>query len=254
LSGSDLQSVNDYVGFSPSSIPGLALWLDADDETTFTFSSGTLVSQWDDKSGEDNHVTQGTAASQPSRDAATLNGKAVVTFDGANDRMVTGANALGTVNQLAFVGVVKFATRANSDEYDYFYGVSGGTASAGAVVSFSYANPGASSYTGKYYLYGGGAVFTGPTLTQGSPFVFSQIAQTAAPRHQLYIDGVSQTVDAYTDTLSATGTLTLGNTGIGGVNHPFNGYLAEGCWYVNSPLSEDNRTELEAYLATKWGL
>jgi hypothetical protein len=38
-------------GFSPQVIPGLALWLDAADQSTFTFSSGSNISQWNDKSG-----------------------------------------------------------------------------------------------------------------------------------------------------------------------------------------------------------
>ena len=38
----------------PTDLPvknGLALWLDAADDTTFSYSSGTTVSQWRDKSG-----------------------------------------------------------------------------------------------------------------------------------------------------------------------------------------------------------
>lgn len=40
--------------FTPTGITGCLLWLDAADESTFTFNSGTDISQWDDKSGN-NH-------------------------------------------------------------------------------------------------------------------------------------------------------------------------------------------------------
>ena len=50
-------------------------WYDATDESTIT-ESGGAVSQWADKSGNDNHVTQGTGVNQPTY---TNN---IVTFDG----------------------------------------------------------------------------------------------------------------------------------------------------------------------------
>ena len=45
--------------FSLTSIPDNILWLDASDSSTITEVSGA-VSQWDDKSGNGNHVSQGT--------------------------------------------------------------------------------------------------------------------------------------------------------------------------------------------------
>lgn len=53
------------VGFSPSSIPDLALWLDAADTSSATESSN-LVSQINDKSGNGDNVTQSTEANRPS--------------------------------------------------------------------------------------------------------------------------------------------------------------------------------------------
>lgn len=63
---------------------GLALWLDAADDTTFSYSSGTIVSQWRDKSGNNFHASQGTVASQPSR-STFQNSRKTVNFDGVND-------------------------------------------------------------------------------------------------------------------------------------------------------------------------
>ena len=58
-------------GFSPLDlIPNL--WLDATDATTITEVSGD-VSQWDDKSGNSNNVSQGTAIYRPSN-GGTING------------------------------------------------------------------------------------------------------------------------------------------------------------------------------------
>lgn len=72
--------------FSPSQISGLALWLDASDTSTITHSGGS-VSQWDDKSGNGYHATQGTVPAQPATGSATLNSRNVIRFDGTDDRL-----------------------------------------------------------------------------------------------------------------------------------------------------------------------
>lgn len=45
-----------YSGFDPRNLGGCALWLDAADTSTFTLS-GSNVTQWRDKSGNNNHAT-----------------------------------------------------------------------------------------------------------------------------------------------------------------------------------------------------
>jgi len=53
-----------YTEFSLRSIAGCQLWLDAADSSAVTIATG--VSQWNDKSGNANNLTQGTTGSQPS--------------------------------------------------------------------------------------------------------------------------------------------------------------------------------------------
>lgn len=72
------------VNWTPAELPNLALWLDAADSSTITLN-GSTVSQWNDKSGNSRHASQGTAANQPTYTASGLNGKPVVTFDGSDD-------------------------------------------------------------------------------------------------------------------------------------------------------------------------
>ena len=55
---------------------GLQVWLDAQDSSTFTFSSGTTISKWADKSGNSYHATK--AAGAPT----LTDGKVV--FDGSS--------------------------------------------------------------------------------------------------------------------------------------------------------------------------
>jgi hypothetical protein len=56
---------------------GLVMWMDAADDNSFTYSSGTTVSQWNDKSGSGYHMTPVTNG--PTR-STTLNSKSVVAF------------------------------------------------------------------------------------------------------------------------------------------------------------------------------
>ena len=51
--------------FVPTQVPGCQLWFDAADENTFTYSSGTSISIWRDKSSNAYSVIQPTASNQP---------------------------------------------------------------------------------------------------------------------------------------------------------------------------------------------
>lgn len=65
--------------FSPASIPGLALWLDGSDSSTFTLN-GSTISQWNDKSGNGRHFSQSTASLQPAPATSVKNGLGAVAF------------------------------------------------------------------------------------------------------------------------------------------------------------------------------
>lgn len=94
-------------GFSPLSIPDLAAWYDAADTGSITAVSNA-VSQWNDKSGNARHGTQGTATFRPSTGVVTVNGLNAVNFDGGDDfinlpsglhTLPNGANTVFTVYQ-----------------------------------------------------------------------------------------------------------------------------------------------------------
>jgi len=51
--------------FHAKKFPDLAVWLDASDLSTITKNGSNLISQWADKSGNNNHATQLVGANQP---------------------------------------------------------------------------------------------------------------------------------------------------------------------------------------------
>jgi hypothetical protein len=75
-------------GFNPKSIGGLVGWWDPSDASTVLLNSGN-VEQLNDKSGLARHATQTTPNNRPAY-SGTINGRNVMTFDGTNDRLVTG--------------------------------------------------------------------------------------------------------------------------------------------------------------------
>ena len=80
-------------GFSPRSISGLALWLDASasgslfqdtSAATAATANPNPIGYWKDLSGNGKHATQGTANNRPIISPDLRNGRKVLRFDGLN--------------------------------------------------------------------------------------------------------------------------------------------------------------------------
>lgn len=109
--------------FSPTSITGLRLWIDGNDASTIT-SSGGLISQINDKSGQNNHIVQATGSRQPTYDGTAKS----INFDGGDwlDRASFGMFNNGSVTCFAvtsdrvFVNAdTLFAETGTSDFYTF---------------------------------------------------------------------------------------------------------------------------------------
>lgn len=94
--------------FSPLSIAGLQLWLDASDSgTLYTDSAGSTpatadgdpVGYWGDKSGNSNHTIQADGTKKPLLKLSQQNSKSGISFDGVNDSLTKSITtaALGTL-------------------------------------------------------------------------------------------------------------------------------------------------------------
>lgn len=82
----DIDAIKQSKSFDPTKIANLKAWYDASKPETIV-SSGGLVAEWKDGSGNGNHLTQSIGARQPTTGSSSLNGLNVVTFDGSSDRM-----------------------------------------------------------------------------------------------------------------------------------------------------------------------
>lgn len=103
------------VPFTPLDIPDLKAWYDAADTGSISIS-GSAVTQWNDKSGNNYHLSQATGTKQPQSGTTTLNGKNVITFDGG-DRLVASTAAdwkfLHDGTNFLIGYVIKFSSSSN---------------------------------------------------------------------------------------------------------------------------------------------
>ena len=206
----------------------LALWLDADDSSTITLN-GSNVAQWDDKSGNDRHATQPTAASQPTYLATGFNGKPTLTWDGTDDAMLLSMSLPET--DLNLFAVADLNAVAQNDYILDIGSVRRTFATSGQIFAGSWNPAAASITTGGQRIYG---FTTGPT---------NQI---------VYSDGTAVSTLAAVPAALVDGAVGLGNRFLGTAFGPV-GDMSE-LVFVSGTLSDTDRQKLEGYLAWKWGL
>lgn len=148
-------------GFSPTNISDLIAWYDASDTTTITESGGD-VSQWDDKSGNGNHLTQGSSTEQPGTGNNTQNGLNVLDHDGTEYLQRT-TFVGGALSQPTTVFLAADTSTAASDYYfdsantsnrqtSFLSGGNDVQMFAGAVLGFS-GNPGSGTFDQLTFLF-----------------------------------------------------------------------------------------------------
>ena len=226
-------------------LAGYSLWLDASDASSFTYSSGTIVSQWSDKSANAYNMTQATVINQPSRNA-TQNGLSAVTFGAdllANTSLNWGASAstlfvVAKEDKTLGTGFQVFAATGTAANGQWAYGIS----SDGAGDHLSIFNI-AAGYTSFATSMGSGnadvLAFKTPGISSGTVTAYG------------YKNGSAVATQPATSpsTTSAAGFVLGSNSGL---NESFFGYVCEVILYP-SQLSDTDRNTVEDYLKTKWG-
>lgn len=117
-------SANVAASFTPASISGLQLWLDASDSSSlFQDSGGTTpatadgdpVGRWADKSVNGSNGNQGDGTKKPVLKTAVKNGKNGIRFDGVND-LLEGTVGIGNGNERTIFAVLNF-TNVDGSEF-----------------------------------------------------------------------------------------------------------------------------------------
>lgn len=240
---------------NPGGIPGDGpiIWLDASVGTTI--SDEGQVSAWTSQASDGGDCAQSSPESQPSLTQAGLNYRPVVSFDGANDRLLT-ADAHGAITTDYHFFLVmekaderKYQTLMAYQKNDWgllhSYGEGGGSNSY-TVYSHNPAywrwnrdgnhgiNSRAQLLTAAYSKTGGGISYFADGIPKGS----HSIAPTL-------------------NHLPAGSRLVLGCRGVNGSTSNFDshyeGNIAEVIVY-NSNITETDRQKIQSYLAIKYGI
>ena len=220
------------------------LWLDANDSSTITLN-GSTVSQWDDKSGNNYHISQATASNQPAYVTSVLNSKNIVRFDGVNDIM-SNASAQPVAGSASRTIFYVFSCNSTFNGSNYEYGLYFGLASPvnGGVIAISQEL--------AVRVSNGYRVFN-QSNDDGSHAVISAVQDgTNVSNYSMWKNG-----SALSATTTRSRALNIG-PGIHLGAHPvianwFDGDIAEVIVY-SSALSTSDRESVESYLSNKWGI
>lgn len=213
-------------------VAGYQAWYDAADTSTLTLASGR-VSQWNDKSANGYHVTQGTAGNQPLyTGAGTINGITCLQFDPARIDHLTNTAYAGAAQPYTVFAVVDADNTAAAKVAFY-----GSTASTGRGFITLLTTEAASTNFGT--------TLSGATTGLVSPVLLTSV-----------INGVSSSVyvNSVLDASGDAGANTASDLRIGANQAPlggFSGLIAEIILY-HSILSAEDRLANEEHLRRKW--
>jgi len=98
------------------------LWLDAADSSKVSTTPNNTVSQWTDKSTNGCNFYQPTGEAQPAYGSVTINGKSVITFDGANDTLT---NKMLRVQPFWTFAIYRVINAWNAADADVFHSYGG---------------------------------------------------------------------------------------------------------------------------------
>jgi hypothetical protein len=235
--------------FDPTQIAGCKLWLDGSDAGSITLSSGS-VTQWNDKSGNNNTMTPYSSYSNVTISSAYQNGLNVLNFSGS--------------------GVYKAPTSSAVYPLDVYVVLAlKDTTTAVDVIGININTSGTDFNSLTFSEYTSSRWHNGSDFFNRTPNTVSPINETstsfllinwsiANANYIIRRNGVqlSQT-SSYTFTLAAGSIFQIGHrlsTGYSPTpDHPFKGYIAEIVAF-NSQLATSQQQQIEGYLAQKWGL
>ena len=216
---------------------GCALWLDAHDTSTLSFTNG-YVTGWSDKSGNNRHFTQSSSSMTPTHmtNVNALNNNNALYFDGSDDYMSSSYNVSSS-------GTIMIA---------FLYSTAGAKifGSKGSTVEYIYMSVTSSSFLGAGYGNNNDATIYGnTTMATATPilgtFRFNNsnhyLYRNTSLEHSMTADGSPTTNYVYVGAINDDG-----NAGF-----HFHGGIGE-VLVFNNVLSVSELAQVADYLQQKW--
>ena len=232
--------------FSPTQIGGCALWLDAADSSTMTFSSGSNVTAWNDKINGKSFTGLATFSNYSSDNTSLFFSQATAPL-----KYLTNTS-LSIAPPYTLFSVALLANPINANEL-VINGLAG-TYDTNLFVG-NYLNN-ATVFTGNGSTWNGANSQSYGSMSNVWSITAASIATSNV---NAYFNGAPQTQQVGTVTTPTLTGLNIGGgfgtlTNQGNTNYqPFGGYVGEILFYTGT-LTTDQRQKVEAYLAQKWGL
>jgi hypothetical protein len=199
------------------------------------------VSQWDDKSGNARHVTQGTAAAQPTTGAATINGLNVLDFD-LGDFLSRSSVDVMSMLDAGGTDLMFFSVGARNSGTNYVPWFLGG---ATFRTSFD--------FRGTWYFDvanpAGGRLSSNSTMTTGATVMWSGYRNGSQMRMRLNGTQVGTKSNASGAATTETATLLVGRFN---PDIETDGTIAE--VIVVPGYTAQGFADTETYLRGKWGI
>ena len=219
------------VVFSPLSVSGLSLWLDGADQSSMTLS-GSSVTQWNDKSGNNKHAVGTVAPTYSSTSRYVL-------FNGSTQYFTLPDGTYPFGNTPYSIFIVAYTRNAGNPQWV----ICGGGESTNQALGllFYYTNAIWHSWWINEYRFDN-------SITNNVPAI---VNISYATSRSIIVNGGTASVNNPGSVRASTNSPNYIGRRPGG--QFFDGGLAE-CIVFNSEISLSQRQQVEGYLAQKWGL
>jgi hypothetical protein len=240
---------------SPDTIFGadLLAWYKADtgvytDAGVTLATDGQTVQQWNDQSGNGDHLLQATSSNRPTFDTTGFNSRQGLVFDGTNDWMATTTDTMvmGTGTQSACFVVCRVHTGSPAFGRIAGYvptGQTNDTPGTGAVYFYR-------EFATDWRNYRAGNKAVATISFDANHRIGSVFDGTNA---QIYVDGIAGTSGNSTEAFGSPGTFVLSNQDLVTPSNFSNVTIAEALVVKRAPTAGE-RDSLDAYFTDKWGL
>lgn len=230
-------------GWSPKQLGTLSLWLDADDATTITTSTG--VSQWDDKSGNSRNLIQPTGSNQPTWVKGEQSGRAVARFDGTNHFMYPNPEDVLDI----LTGGLSVLAAFRPDDTTGRDVLTKTSATVNAAGEWQFATTSGAVFIDTVTV---ATTATGSATAQTMSWVLDRSNGSTVWRNGTQTDTDTGSPFPNTASLNTTAGIRLGAR-VNATTNRMKGDIFEVIVSL-STLSTDDRQKVEGYLAHKWGL